>query len=323
MASAPERFPLILLPTPLHRLPRLSEDLGLDLWIKRDDLTGLALGGNKGRKLEYLMAEVRSSGANAVVTCGAVQSNFVRQLAAACSICGVQCHAVVMHLPYDEAVGKPAGEPLGPKGANALLSEMFGANLHLVADGDWLSLYAQAESLAQTLELGGFKVYRVPVGGSSPLGGYAFYQAAKELDAVEPFDAIITPSSSGSTQAGLTAAFKGKKTKVIGISADPEPDIIDDVLRVGTGLSHLLGTAPLLPKDYEIHTDWAGAGYGVRSVQGQTALELMAKREGILLDPIYTGKAFAGLLDLAKDKAIKGRVLFWHTGGVPAVFAHS
>src|SRR5579862_3818308 len=196
--NVPLRTPLVQLPTPLHRLDRLSADLGIDLWIKRDDLTGLALGGNKGRKLEYLMTDVLASGAKAVVSCGALQSNFVRQLAAACSMFGIECHAVVMELPYDAAVGKPTGIGLGPVGGNVLLDELLGAHLHLVPDGDWGVLYGEAEALAVRLETEGGPVYRIPVGGSSALAGYAFFEAAKELEC--HFDALVTSTSSGSTQ---------------------------------------------------------------------------------------------------------------------------
>ena len=317
----PTRIPLVLLPTPLHRLDRLSEDLGLDLWIKRDDLTGFALGGNKGRKLEYLMSEAIASGANAVVTCGAAQSNFVRQLAAACAVCGLVCHAVVMRLPFDAAVGKPDGAPPAAAGGNVLLDALFGANLYLVPDDDWISLYAQAEDLAVRLESEGATVYRVPIGGSSPLGGYAFFEAAKELECALPFDAILTSTSSGSTQAGLGIALRGSSTRVVGIAADPEPDLIEDVLRVSSGLADLLSIDAPGEHDFEVRSEWAGPGYGIPSEAGNEAIQLMARREGILLDPIYTGKAFAGLLSMAESGELKGRVLFWHTGGAPALFA--
>ncbi len=321
ISMLPTRTPLALLPTPIHKLAHISRDLGIDLWIKRDDLTGFALGGNKGRKLEYLMSHILGSKSQAVVTCGALQSNFVRQLAAACSVFGIECHAVVMDLPFDAAAGKPIGAALGKAGGNVFLDQVFNAQLHRVEDGDWSVLYACAEDLANHLEKAGHNVYRIPVGGSSPLGGYAFYVAANELEGQPHFDSIVVCTSSGSTQAGLEMGLRGKKTRLIGIAADSEPDMVDDVLRVSHGLSELLQTPKAGPEDFEIHTKWADPGYGVPSEAGNQAIRMLAQKEGILLDPIYTGKAFAGLIDLAKAGEIRGRVLFWHTGGVPTLFA--
>jgi D-cysteine desulfhydrase family pyridoxal phosphate-dependent enzyme len=317
---ASKRVPLIQAPTPLHRLDRISDDLGIDLWIKRDDLTGLALGGNKGRKLEYIMADVLANKAEVVVSCGAMQSNFVRQLGAACAIFGITCEAVVMALPYSLSAGKPQHGGLLPTSGNVFLDELLGVRLHKVEDAGWDVLYGAAEDLAERREREGKHVYRVPVGGSSPLGGYAYYAAAQELNTQgAPFDFIITSTSSGSTQAGLTYAFHNTKTKVIGIAADPEDVLVEDVLRVGSGLSGLLGVEALGEPHFDVRLDYAGEAYGVPSETGNVAIEILAKREGILLDPIYSGKAFAGLLEMVDE--LKGRVLFWHTGGVPALFA--
>jgi len=320
--TPPKRIPLIQSPTPLHHLDRVSDDLGIDLWIKRDDLTGLALGGNKGRKLEYIMADVLAAEAEVVVTCGARQSNFIRQLGAVCAMFGIGCEAKVMDLPYSVSAGKPNGPGLRSDGGNVFLADVFGVNLHAVADDDWDVLYAHAENRAEQLETLGKRVYRVPVGGSSPLGGYAFLATAEELNQqAAPFDTIVTATSSGSTQAGLTYAFHKSKTKVIGIAADPEDTLIDDVLRVGSGLSDLLGVDALGAKEFDVRLNYATEGYGVPSPSGNAAIRYMAKREGILLDPIYSGKAFAGLMDMGRSGEIKGRVLFWHTGGVPSLFA--
>lgn len=318
----PERINLIQSPTPLHRLHFLSEELGIDLWIKRDDLTGFAGGGNKGRKLEYLLADTLSRRADTVVACGAAQSNFIRQLAAACSLYKIRCEAVVMDVPYDAAVDKPIQQGLLPTNGNIALDNLFGVHLHHVEDDDWQVLYDRAESEARYLESQGHSVYRIPVGGSSALGGYAFFEAAQEIARQAPaFDFIVTATSSGSTQAGLSYGLRGSKTKLIGIGADPEPDLIEDVLRVSVGLSELLQTDMLKESDFDVRLDWAGEAYGVPSAEGNSAIQHVAQNEGILLDPIYTGKAFAGLLDLAHQGHLHGRVLFWHTGGVPALFA--
>ncbi len=313
-----DRIELCCLPTPCHRLPRLSEDLGVELWIKRDDLTGFAMGGNKGRKLEYLMAEARAQGADAVVTCGSAQSNFVRQLGAACAVLGLECHAAVMGLPYSAIHGKPdhRGSMVG---GNVFLDELVGVQLHAYPDDDWEVLYQHAEDLADGLESYDRSVYRIPVGGSSPVGAYAFVEAAREIP--DNFDILVTPCSSGSTHTGLAFGLYGTKTRVIGVACDPEPEIMDDLLILLKGLNELTGETKQV--ELEFRLEWAGGAYGVPSPQGNAAIELLARREGIFLDPIYSAKAFAGLLDLIRSKEISGKVLFWHTGGLPALFAES
>jgi len=311
---------LICAPTPVHRLDRLSAELGVDLWIKRDDLTGFALGGNKGRKLEYLLGAALESGADTVVTCGAAQSNFIRQLGAACSVVGLRCVAVVMSLPYD--VSPAVGRRLADSGGNVLLDELLGVELRVAPDGTWDSLYSLAEQAAVELVAAGRAVYRVPVGGSSPLGAFAFVRAAEELAAqAAPFDAIVFASSSGSTQVGLTRYFLGSSTRVLGIACDPEPDIADDFAVLAERLAELDGGPPLGREAFEVNLDYVGEGYGIPSPAGQAAIERLARREGIFLDPIYSAKAFAGLLDLVGRGELSGRVLFWHTGGIPALFA--
>ncbi len=320
MPKPPAKVPLILAPTPLHRLDRLSADLGIDLWIKRDDLTGFAFGGNKGRKLEYLIAEALSLGAEVVVTCGSSQSNFIRQLAAACAMHGLQCSAVVMELPYDAPAGKPEGKHLRGSGGNVLLDDILGAELRMYPDGDWDALFAEMDKLVLEKEEMGKKVYRIPVGGSSPLSAYAFYQAASELNA-GPFDWILCATSSGSTQTGLTYAFASSSTQVLGVACDPEPEIASDFAEIGRGLAELVDAPVLSASDFLIDFHSVGAGYGIVTREGEHAIQMMARREGIFLDPIYSAKAFAALTRLAETKAIEGRVLFWHTGGTPALFA--
>lgn len=316
----PARIPLILAPTPMHRLERLSQELGIDLWIKRDDLTGFALGGNKGRKLEYLMAEAVAQGADTVVTCGSTQSNFVRQLGAACAMLGMRCVAAVMELPYAALHGVPPSEHAG-LGGNLILDQLVGVELHRFPNDDWEVLYAHAEELARRAEAAGHHVYRIPVGGSSGLGAYAFVRAAEEVG--DGFDAIVTPCSSGSTHAGLNYAFHGTPTRVIGIACDPEPEIMEDLVRLADELDEITGEAKHLGEsDYEFRLDWAGEAYGISSPEGEAAIRHLARTEGIFLDPVYSAKAFAGLMELARTGEISGRVLFWHTGGLPALFAH-
>lgn len=306
----------------MHRLDRLSAELGHDLWIKRDDLTGFAGGGNKGRKLEYLLAAAIASSADTVVTCGAAQSNFIRQLGAACAMARLRCVAVVMSLPYDEQPAEGAG--LADHGGNVLLDELFGVQLRMLPNGSWDELYTATEDEAKRLEAAGAQVYRVPVGGSSPLGAYAFLKAGDELKSqAAAFDSILFASSSGSTHVGLGACFRGSDTRVLGIACDPEPEIAHDFARLSYELAILVpSVSPLSEADFELNFDYVGAGYGIPSDAGDAAIVKLARSEGILLDPIYTGKAFAGLLDLVERGELTGRVCFWHTGGVPALFAH-
>jgi 1-aminocyclopropane-1-carboxylate deaminase/D-cysteine desulfhydrase-like pyridoxal-dependent ACC family enzyme len=302
----------------MHRLDRMSKKLELDLWIKRDDLTGFAMGGNKGRKLEYLIAAALALGAEVVVTCGAAQSNFVRQLGAACAVSGLRCVAAVMDLPFED---EPAqGSRLRGDAGNVVLDGILGVELRHFADDEWEVLYAHAETIAQELESSGKKVYRVPIGGSSPLGAYAFHQAAQEVGT--DFDWIVTASSSGSTQTGLAYAFHETRTKVLGICSDPEPEIAEDFADLGRKLADLIAASySLSPDAFLLNFDFVGPGYGVPSAEGDAAIARLARTEGIFLDPVYSGKAFAALIDMAKTGRIEGRVLFWHTGGVPSLFA--
>jgi 1-aminocyclopropane-1-carboxylate deaminase/D-cysteine desulfhydrase-like pyridoxal-dependent ACC family enzyme len=297
--------------------------LDIDLWIKRDDLTGFALGGNKGRKLEFLMGDVLKHGAEVVVSCGAAQSNFIRQLGAACSMLGVRCSAVVMDLPYEPEYGKPQGSHLSPQGGNVSIDAMLGVETTLLPDGSWDDLFEATENAALQLEAEGCSVYRIPIGGSSPLGALGFVDAAIELQSqCDPFDTIVVASSSGSTQAGLSYRFAGTSTRVTGISCDPEPDLLGTLSELCAGLdSRLGGSQSLKSSDFDLRFDWVGAGYGVPSEGSIHAIKKLAQTEGIFLDPIYSGKAFDGLLGLVAAKELKGRVLFWHTGGVPTLFA--
>lgn len=313
------RVKLCCLPTPCHRLDRLSEELGIDLWIKRDDLTGFAGGGNKGRKLEFILAQAVEVGTERLVTCGSRQSNFVRQLGAACARFNIECTAAVMDLPYDQAYGKPTGNPPG-EGGNLTLDELFGVELRTYPDDDWLVLFQHAKNLAQEYRAKGEHVIEVPIGGSMPLGAYAFAQAAVEVG--EGWDFVVCPTSSGSTHAGLAWAYHGTSTRVIGVSCDPEEDLADDLQRLTTGIDALSESSKgLTKKDFDFRRDWVGDGYNVPSPAGSEAIRLAARTEGLLFDPVYSGKAFAGLLELARNGTVSGRVLFWHTGGLPTLLA--
>ncbi|MBS1705396.1 MAG: D-cysteine desulfhydrase family protein [Armatimonadetes bacterium] len=311
-------FPLMLRPTPCHRLDRASELLGIDLWIKRDDLSGFALGGNKARKLEFLIQAALESGADTVVTCGASQSNFVRQLSAGCAMAKLKCVAAVMDQPYEPGHELPQVAFTGR--GNLVLDDLFGADIRRFPNGSWDDLYLHAHLLAENLRGQGANVYEIPVGGSSALGAYAFFLAADELPNV---DTVVTASSSGSTHAGLQVAFRDFPTRVIGIACDPEPELIDDISRVANELCELLHQPPVGKEEFDLRTQFVGPGYGIPSDAGNEALRWLARTEGIVLDPVYSAKAFSGLMELARQGEFDGQtVVFWHTGGTPAIFAY-
>jgi D-cysteine desulfhydrase family pyridoxal phosphate-dependent enzyme len=321
------RLPLLCAPTPLHRLSRLSEQLQIELWIKRDDLTGFAGGGNKARKLEYLMFDAIESGAQAIVTHGAAQSNFLRQCAAACRVLGLGFHAVAMEWPHPGLGRETRPENWTAASAhsgNRLLGEWLKADVRVIPDGDWTTLEQAAGRLAEELRTQGVKVYEIPGGGSSGVGSVGFVAAVEELMTQGgPFDRVIVASGSGGTQTGLTYGFAkaGQRTRVIGICSDDEPEMVEDFSRIAGELDDLLlCSLRLSPNEFDLRTEFAGPGYQVPTPEAARAIRQLAQQEGIFLDPAYTGKAFSGLLAMAEQGELSGRTLFWHTGGFPGLF---
>jgi D-cysteine desulfhydrase family pyridoxal phosphate-dependent enzyme len=320
------RFHLAHLPTPLELMSRLSDILkGPELWIKRDDQTGLATGGNKTRKLEILIADALAKGADVVLTVGAVQSNHCRQTAAAAARAGLDCVLVLggEAPPRDQWIG------------NLLLDDLLGARIWWAGDADRLVALEAATKAEKTA---GRTPYAIPYGGSNPVGASAYALAFQELwKQTEEmpkgerlhFDRILFASSSGGTQAGLIVGAKacGYQGQVLGISVDKTGGHLRELV---TAL--LAPTAARLgldlhfgPEDVIVDDGYLGAGYGVLTHAERAAVRLVAETEGILLDPVYTGKAMAGLLDLVRQGEIGAgeRVLFWHTGGTPALFAYA
>jgi D-cysteine desulfhydrase len=306
------------LPTPVEALPRLAEFLGgPHLLVKRDDQTGLAFGGNKTRKLEFLVAEAQAQGAKTLISAGAIQSNHCRQTAAAAARFGLDCILVL------------TGDMPAQPSANLLLDQMFGVEIVHVADrADRDRLLQQTfDQAAQA----GKKPYLVPYGGSSPVGalGYAF--AVEELMQQKPSqgypDWIVFATSSGGTHAGLTLGKRlfGFKGNVLGISIDEsEAWLKAHVSTLAAEASQLLGDRiEFAPQDVMATDAYCQAGYGVLTGAEREAVRLFASYEGLLLDPVYTGRAAAGLIDLIRKGFFKRdeTVLFWHTGGQPALFA--
>jgi D-cysteine desulfhydrase family pyridoxal phosphate-dependent enzyme len=303
------------LPTPVQSLPRLSARLGgPQLWVKRDDLTGLALGGNKTRKLEFLLAEAQANGARTLITAGALQSNHCRQTAAAAARFGFRCILVL------------AGDPPHRRSGNLLLDHLLGAELVFTGDPSRRDSVLQHQ-FDLAWEEGG-RPYLIPYGGSNPTGAAAYAAALRELlDQGARPDWIVFPSSSGGTQAGLAlgAALHSYAGKVLGISVDePAEDLKELVADLASRTANLLGEQlRLRPEDILVNADYLGGGYGVLGEVEKEAVRLFAREEGLLLDPVYTGRAAAGLVDLARQGFFEpgAEVLFWHTGGAPALFA--
>ena len=303
------------LPTPIEDLPRLSEFLGGPrILIKRDDQTGLAFGGNKTRKLEFLVAEALEQGAQTLITGGALQSNHCRQTAAAAARFGLDCILVLN------------GEMPEHPSANLLLDQLFGAKIVNVR-----ARAARDQALQETYDkasVAGKKPYLVPYGGSSPTGalGYAFAMQEFMEQSVHA-DWILFGTSSGGTHAGLVLGqgVFGFKGKALGISIDePEEWLKARVSELASDASEKLGQRiEFVPGDVLANADYCTAGYGVLTDAEREAVRLFAKHEGLLLDPVYTGRAAAGMIDLIRKGFFKQdeTVLFWHTGGQPALFA--
>jgi D-cysteine desulfhydrase family pyridoxal phosphate-dependent enzyme len=303
------------LPTPIEELPRLSKLLkGPQLFVKRDDLTGLAFGGNKIRKLEFLMAEAQSHQAKTILTAGAIQSNHCRQTAAAAARFGFACVLVL------------TGEKPPLASANLLLDHLFGTKIIWVPDRSDREKVLQEtfEKLASM----GQAPFLVPYGGSSPIGAMGYVFAMQEfISQGVNADWVVFASSSGGTQAGLVCGGRrfGFKGKLLGISIDePKDKLQAHVAELASKASALEGPAfHFLPSDILVNADYCSPGYGVYTSLEKYAIQLFAEYEGLLLDPVYTGRAAGGLLDLIDKGFFKknDRVLFWHTGGQPALFA--
>ncbi len=311
-------------PTPLEFMPRLSERLGgPQVWIKRDDCTGLASGGNKTRKLEFLIGEALAEGADVVVTQGAVQSNHVRQTAAAACRFGLDCHALLeRRVPDTDREYEHSG--------NVLLDQVLGATLEYRPAG--LDMNAEARATAEGLRASGRRPYFIPGGGSNETGaiGYAvcaeeMIEQARSLDL--RFDAMVVGSGSAGTHAGLLAGLHvlGADLPVMGISVRQPREaqaraVHDLAARTAVRLSH-----DGVPADkVNVDDDYVGAGYGIPAPSTLEAITLAARTEGILLDPVYSGKAFAGLVGLVRSGFFHAgqNIVFLHTGGAAALFAY-
>jgi D-cysteine desulfhydrase len=313
---------MTFLPTPLVEMRKLGAALnGPRLFVKRDDCTGLGLGGNKTRKLEFLIGEAMSQGCDTVITGGAMQSNHSRQTAAAAAAAGLECHLAL------------GGEQPPFAEGNLLLDYLFGATVH------WCGEQRKGEripEIAETLRSQGRKPYIVPYGGSNVVGALGFVAAAAELTEQlstlgETIDYIIIPSSSGGTHAGMTvgADVCDLPSKIIGIGIDTrepgEPEYESELASLANRIAERLKRAAAYTSDdFTMRYDYLGEGYGIVGDLEREAIRLAASHEAILLDPVYTGRAMGGLIDMIRKKEFSSTdtVLFWHTGGTPALFAY-
>ena len=330
MADWLDAFPRVALghtPTPLEPLDRLSEALGGPrLWIKRDDCTGLATGGNKTRKLEFLIADALANHANAVITFGAIQSNHARQIAAACAKFGLECHLILVRtVAWDH--------PEYETNANVLLDDLLGAHLHRCEPSD---AKTTTQSVQQELASAGKSVYLIPTGGSNALGALGYVRCARELleqSAALGFhaDRVVHATSSGGTQAGLMVgmAEAGAAHSVLGINVyDPNHDAMEERVRsLARAVCDFRGAMDTIDTDTlqpEIDHRYLGSGYGQPTSDTTDGIRQLAELEGILVDPVYSGKALGGLIRRirAGEESLNSNVIFVHTGGVAVEYVY-
>ncbi|NEG86347.1 D-cysteine desulfhydrase [Pantoea agglomerans] len=314
------RLELLGAPTPLEHLPRLSDYLGRDIFIKRDDFTPVAMGGNKLRKLEFLAADALREGADVLLTAGAIQSNHVRQTAAVAARLGLKCVALL-----ENPIGTHAENYLS--NGNRLLLDLMDAKVIMVD-----ALNNPAEQLAEQatrLEAQGYRPYIVPVGGSNALGALGYVECAQEIahqsEGVVDFAAVVVASGSAGTHAGLAVGLEHllPETELVGVTVSRQVEAqLPLVERLRQSLAETLEVQAKAP--ITLWDDYFAPRYGEPNDEGMAAVKLLARLEGILLDPVYTGKAMAGLLDGVSQNRFRreGPLLFIHTGGAPALFAY-
>ena len=304
------RVKLGLFPTPIHRLDRVSSLLHTNVYIKRDDLTGVGLGGNKVRKLEFLLADAQQKGAGLVFTTGGAQSNHAMLTAAAAGKLGMEAILILKQRGVTERLG------------NQLLEHLMGTEVRFMDTDDYADIYAEMDRVGKER---GVPYYKIPCGGSNALGTLGYVACAEEIRGQGmKFDHLVCAEGSGGTMAGLALGAKLflPGTRVYGMMVDTDPfDLI--TLRLMREAAELLeADIAVSGEDFTLR-DLCGPGYAIPSEEGNAAVELMAREEGIFLDPVYTGKAFAGLLQMAREGAFRedDRVLFLHSGGAGGLFA--
>jgi D-cysteine desulfhydrase family pyridoxal phosphate-dependent enzyme len=306
------RVDLVHGPTPVERADRLATAIGLPdgaLWVKRDDLTALAGGGNKARKLEYLVADATARGCDTLVTGGGRQSNHVRMTVAAANRSGLASVVVL-----------GSERPRVPTG-NVVLDELLGADIRWAGDLDYYAMEAAIEAECERVEAAGGRPYGIPIGGASTIGALGYVVAARELrEQIPDLGLVVVADGSGGTHAGLVAGL-GDHALVLGVDVGTRPDLDDRVPAKAMEAADLAGL-PAPAGVCAVDHDHFGDGYGAPTDSAREALDLAARTEGLILDPVYTGKAMAALVSGARDGRLSGDrpVVFLHTGGMPALF---
>ncbi|HEY2694078.1 MAG TPA: 1-aminocyclopropane-1-carboxylate deaminase [Pseudonocardiaceae bacterium] len=325
-----DRYPLLFGPSPVHPLDRLTEHLGgARIWAKREDCnSGLAFGGNKTRKLEYLVPDALRQGADTLVTIGGVQSNHTRQVAAVAAKLGLKAVLV-----QESWVDWP--DSVNDKVGNILLSRLMGADVRLVSAEFGIGVKDSWQSAIDDVRAAGGKPYAIPAGASDhPLGGLGFAQWADEVAVQEEqlgvfFDTVVVCSVTGSTHAGMVAGFAGqaRPRRVLGIDASAKLDETRaQVTKIARSTAELIGLGrELSDEEITVLPGWAGDRYGIPVQSTVDAIRLVGSLEGVILDPVYEGKSMAGLIDLVRDGTIasESNVLYAHLGGQPALNAYS
>jgi L-cysteate sulfo-lyase len=314
------------LPTPLEHLPRLSDHLGgPNIYVKRDDCTGLATGGNKTRKLEYSMADALKQGADTIVTVGAVQSNHVRQTAAAACKLGLACEVLLEHRVTDPS-------DLYANSGNVFLDRIFGAHLREYPGGT--DFDAEMRVVADELRAAGKVPYLIPGGASNAVGALGYVGCAIEM--LHQFEAqslsidrIITATGSAGTQGGLVVGLKALQSEIplLGIGVNVPQDVQEErVFKLACETAELIGKPGIVAReDVVANCDYVGAGYGEHTDSMNEAVLMLARLEGLLFDPVYSGKALAGMIDLIRNNNLDGaeNIVFLHTGGSAGLFAYA
>ena len=306
-------FPKVSLgvfPTPIQKLKNISKKLNTNVYIKRDDLTGVGLGGNKVRKLEYLLADAKQKGARVVFTTGGAQSNHAMLTAAAAGKLGMKPILILKKRGVTERRG------------NQLLEHLMGTEVIFMDTDDYADIYAEMDRMGQKL---GVPYYKIPCGGSNALGSLGYVDCAREIgEQGIHFDHIVCAECSGGTMAGMALGAKlflpGTKVHGMMVDTDPFDQITPKLMREAAEL--LEADVEISAEDYHL-LDMCGPGYAIPSQEGNDAISLLAREEGLFLDPVYTGKAFAGLLKMAGEGAFREteNVLFLHSGGAGGLFA--
>ncbi len=320
------RVSLAHLPTRLEILPRLSEHLGgPEIWVKRDDCTGLATGGNKTRKLEFSMGEALERGADTIITVGAVQSNHVRQTAAAACKLGLKCEVLLEH-----RVTNPT--ELYRSSGNVLLDRIFGANLREYEAGT--DFDAEMENIAREISAEGGSPYIIPGGASNPVGALGYVGCGEELlqqcdEQDVRFDHIVTATGSAGTHAGLAVGLRGSGSDlpILGIGVRAPKDVQEErVYKLAVEVADLVDKPGCVARD-DIVADcnYIGAGYGLPTESMNEAVLMLARTEGLLFDPVYSGKALAGMIDYVREGRFtrNEKIVFLHTGGAAGLFAYA